>query len=258
MTSRQLLRLLVRRWYLVLVGMTLTLVTLWPATHRPGVYWAQVNLLLLPPTSEYFPNILEDPQYSLSALAGVIVSDYNGQNEPPLMASAETTLYGEGRTSGVEVRMPNVGNQWKPLYPTATIDLQAVGASPQSVIEQVSDTTRTLDNLLATRQDQLHIDPSARVSMINSPKDPVVFYVTGSRARALGAGAIVGVGLTIAGVYWIERLLQVWRGRPRTGIPPPSDGPQKGVPRTGRSKSALNGPPASTERRSGVSANVGE
>lgn len=211
MTSRQLLWLLVRRWYLVVLGMGLTLAILWPATHRPGVYWAQVNLVLLPPPSEYFPNMLEDPQYSLSALAGVIVTDFNGLNEPPLMASSQTTLYGEGRASGVEVRMPNAGTQWKPLYPTAMIDLQAVGANAQQVTDEVAETTRRLKELLVARQDELGIDPSVRVSMISSPADPVVYYITGSRARALGAGAIVGFGLTIAGVYWFERLVQARR-----------------------------------------------
>lgn len=254
MTSRQLLWLLARRWYLVVVGITLTLAILWPATHRPGVYWAQVNLVLLPPTSEYFPNVLEDPHYSLTALAGVVVTDFNGQHEPPLMASSETTLYGEGRTSGIEVRMPNAGNQWKPLYPTATIDLQSVGASPKIVTDGVADTTRRLNDLLAARQDELGIDPSVRVSLISSPADPVVYYVTGSRARALGAGAIVGIGLTIAGVYWFERLLQARRSRSRIGMSSKSNDQPDELSRADNPRVASSRPRTPTRRRPHVSA----
>ena len=213
MTSRQLLLLLVRRWYLVLLGIALTLVVLWPVTHRPGVYWAQVNLVVLPPTSQYFPNQLEDPKVSLSALAGLVVSDFNGLHKPPLMASAETTLYGEGRTTGAEVRMPNLGSQWKPLYPTATIDVQAVGASPEVVNQEIDAATGKINGLLVERQEELGVDLSLRVSLFSSPADPSVYYINGSRMRALGAGGIVGMGLTIAGVYWLERYLLTRRTR---------------------------------------------
>lgn len=258
MTSRRLLRLLFRRWYLVVLGMMLTLAILWPATHRPGVYWTQVNLVLLPPPSELFPNKLEDPQFSLSALAGVVVSDFNGRDEPPLMASSETTLYGEGRTSGIEVRMPNAGNQWKPLYPTATIDLQAVGSSPQQVTDDVVDTTRRLSELLTARQDGLGIDSSSRVSMISSPTDPIVYYVSGSRARALGAGAIVGIGLTIAGVYWFERFVQTRHARTRIKKPPESNDPPSGRSPTGTRGAGQAGPSTSTRPRRRIAASTSE
>lgn len=221
MTSIHLFRLLIRRWYLVIVGLALTLVVLWPATHRPGVYWAQVNVVLLPPTTEYYPNKLEDPQFALSALASLIVSDFNGAHQPTLMASSVTTLYGEGRTSGVEVRMPNSGNQWKPLYPSATIDVQAVDSSPDGVTDQITSVTARLKDLLADRQDALGVDPTVRVSLISSPVDPSVYYVTGSRMRALGAGGIVGLAVTVAGVYWFERLLTARRARALAVDPEP-------------------------------------
>lgn len=258
MTSRQLIRLLVRRWYLVVLGMSLTLAILWPATHRPGVYWAQVNMVLLPPASELYPNKLEDPQFSLAALAGVVVSDFNGQDEPPLMASSETTLYGEGRTTGVEVRMPNGGNQWKPSYPTATIDLQAVGASAQQVTDEVVDTTRRLNELLTARQDGLGIDSAVRVSMISSPTDPVVYYVSGSRTRALGVGMIVGIGLTIAGVYWFERFLQARRAKTRTETSSHANDRQGGLVPAGSRSATQAGPSMPTRRQPRIAAKTSE
>lgn len=259
MTSRQLLWLLVRRWYLVILGMALTLVVLWPVTHRPGVFWAQVNLVLLPPTSEYFPNKLEDPQVALSALAGVVVSDYNGQLKPPLMASAGTTLYGEGRTTGTEVRMPNLGSQWKPLYPTATIDVQAVAASPEVVTQEIGAAIGKINRLLAERQEELGVDPSFRVSSFSSPADPSVYYITGSRMRALGAGAVVGMGLTVAGVYWLERFLLARRSRTSGDRPQTSDSDSEmSHSRPGGSGRAAQRPPRSARRRANVAVRAAE
>lgn len=254
MTSRGLLRLLVRRWYLVILGLSLTLAVLWPVTHRPGVYWTQVNVVILPPTYEYFPNKLEDPQYSLAALAGVIVSDYNGQHMPLLMGSADTTLYGEGRSTGAEVRIPNMGNQWKPAYPNATIDVQVVDANAQVVTDQVDSIVGELKVLLANRQEQLGVPQSLRASIITSPTQPSVYYITGSRTRALGAGALVGLGLSVTGVYWFERLV-TWRRARSNQIQPsiasrrrPATSPSVTYPASGTplSRSPERGPTAMT------------
>src|SRR6476659_4104392 len=137
MTSRELVRLILRRWYLVIVGMLVTLAVLWPTTHRPGVDWTQVEVVLLPPTFEEFPNQYEDPQYSMSALAGVIVTDFNGGHTPLQTATSDTTLYGEGVRNGTQVRMLNLGTQWSPLYDLPRIDVQVVGDDPAAVAEQV-------------------------------------------------------------------------------------------------------------------------
>lgn len=252
MTSRGLLTLLVRRWYLVILGLSVTLAVLWPVTHRPGVYWTQVNVVVLPPTYEYFPNKLEDPQYSLAALAGVIVSDYNGQHQPLLMGSADTTLYGEGRSTGAEVRIPNLGNQWKPAYPNATIDVQVVDRDAQVVTDEVDSIVGELKALLANRQDQLGVPPSLRASIITSPTQPSVYYITGSRSRALGAGALVGLGLTVAGVYWVERLL-VWR-RVRSNLAHPSPASRNRAIPDPSATSASDGKPPSRRARHGTTA----
>lgn len=213
MTSRELLWLLLRRWYLVIVGMAITLVVLWPATHRPGVYWAQVNVLLLPPTYEYFPNKLEDPQYSLAALAGLIVSDFNGSDRPNLVASADTTLYGEGVRSGAQVRIPNLGSQWNLQYTSPTIDVQVVSNAPDTTIQEIEGITNELQHLLEERQDQLQIAPSMRATALVAPSVPSVYYIAGSKTRALGAGAVVGFAMTTAGIYWFERLIGSTRSR---------------------------------------------
>lgn len=213
MTSRELAKLILRRWYLVLVGLVATIAILWPTTHRPGVYWTQVEAVVLPPTFDRFPNRYEDPQYSLSALAGVIVTDFNGGDAPLQTASSGATLYGEGVREGSQVRMLNLGTQWNPLYDLPRIDVQVVGDDSVAVAEQANQITTRLADLLAQRQRDLNVDPALTATMTTSPSEPSVYYITGSRTRAMAAGGIVGLVLTISAVYALEKFLT----RRRTG-----------------------------------------
>lgn len=215
MTSRELARLILRRWYLVLVGLAATIAILWPATHRPGVYWTQVEVVVLPPTFDRFPNRYEDPQYSLSALAGVIVTDFNGGHVPLQTASSEATLYGEGVREGTQVRMLNLGTQWNPLYDLPRIDVQVVGDDSVVVAQQANQITAKLADLLAQRQRDLNVDPALAASMTTLPSEPSVYYITGSRTRAMAAGGIVGLVLTISAVYALEKFLIRRRTRRR-------------------------------------------
>lgn len=217
MTSRELLAMLLRRWYIVVAGMLLTIAVVWPVSHRPGVYWTQMSVLLLPPTYEYFPNKLEDPHYSLSALAGLVVDDFNGQNRPLMTASSDTTLYGMGLRSGLEVKQPNMGNQWQPLFPNAAIDVQVVDRDPEVVAARARETVGELDQLLAQRQDELGVIETMRVSLIASPDEASVYYISGSRTRAMAVGAAVGIILTVVAVYWVERFTGA-RGRRRDSV----------------------------------------
>ena len=227
MTSRELLRLVLRRWYLLIAGVALTGVVIWPAAHQPGVYWAQVDVVILPPTDESFPNKLEDPEVNLTALAGVVVADFNRGSLPLLTASADTTLYGEGKRDAIEVRMPNMGNQWTPLYTTPTIDLQVVGGDEESVRENVVATVGELRDLLAVRQQTLGVVSSARATMLASPNEPSVQHVTGSRARVAAAGGTAGIALTIAAIYWFEQLVAK-RDRPLSSGTPKQQSTEAG------------------------------
>ncbi|WP_344243729.1 hypothetical protein [Microlunatus panaciterrae] len=209
---RELIRLLFRRWYFVLLGAALTMTALYQATHQPGVYATQFNVVLLAPNEQYYPNKLEDPHHALAPLAGVLASDWNGTNTPLFTASGDTTLFGEGRRRGVQVRVPNQGTQWQPQYFTPSINVQVVDSAPEAVELTAHQVATELSSLLRQRQDAAGVRPSMRVTTLASPAEPSVAYISGSRARAAMATGLAGAALTIIAICWFERLL-VW-GRP--------------------------------------------
>ena len=152
----------------------------------------------------------------MTPLAGLIVADFNGIHRPLLTSSSETTLFGQGVRQGVMVRMPNQGNQWQPVYASPNIDVQVVDLSTEAVALEARRVTAELNDLLAKRQQELGVQPSIRATMIASSADPTIVYISGSRARALGAIGLLGMAITTISVYWIELLL-VRRRQPGSG-----------------------------------------
>ena len=223
MTSRELLGLALRRWYFVLLGAAISVLALYLITNRPGVYWTQVDVVLLAPVHKAYPNNFEKPDFTLAPMAGVVVADWNGVNRPLLMATGETTLFGEGQRHGVEVRVPNQGGQWQPLYLTPNIDVQVVGSNAETVAQEASRVTAELNGLLEKRQEAMGIQPRLKMTTIESPTDPIIKYVSGSRIRAAMGTGLLGAAFTTIAIYWTERWL-VWKRSRRSESVEPMPG----------------------------------
>jgi hypothetical protein len=215
MTAPDLLRLLLRRWYLMLLGAVVTVAATYLMTHQPGVYWTKLNVVVQAPRGDDYSNNFADPHYALAPMAGVLVTDWNGGDRPPLMSSGDTTLFGEGRRHGIEVRVPNEGNQWQPLYYAPNVDVQVVSNDPETVTHEAHRVSTELSAQLERRQAALRIQPAMRMTTIVSPADWRVTYISGSRSRAALATGLVGAASTVIVIYWIERLL-AWRRSRRT------------------------------------------
>lgn len=235
MTSLDLLRLLVRRWYVMAFTGVLglgALAMVWQ--HPTAVYFTRFDVVLLAPRHVPDPNEMEDPSFSLAPLAGLLVSDVlEGERLVP-MATSDATLVGEGVRDGWSVRLPNTGNQWVPSYTRPNIDVQVVGADEDRVIAEAARVRALLDGALDRRQEQFGVALGLRTTLMSSPADPVVSRVVGSRSRAaagvllltlvgalLAAAAVDAlVGRMSASGRWRRRTMSV-PGRPQTVPPEP-------------------------------------
>lgn len=205
-TALELVRLLLRRWYVVVVCALLTLGGAVLLLDRPPVYFTQFEVVLLPPKESVNPNTLREDPYGMVPMAGLLVEEYNQGRHPLNMSTTETTLYGEGLDQGVRVRMRNVGNQWLPIYNHPVIDVQVVDPDPTRVEEEAARIARDLDGILDRRQDELGVRRESRMSTEMAPKDVVVQEISGSRGRTAGSLALLGGSLTLVAVIWVERL----------------------------------------------------
>jgi hypothetical protein len=206
MTAGEFIRLVLQRWYLVLLGAAISVGALYLITHRPGIYWTEFNVVILAPADKIsHPNKLEDAHDQLAPMAGLLVADWNGIDRPLLTSSSETTLFGEGKRQGIQVRVPNEGSQWAPRYFSPNIDVQVVDSNPETVAREARRVGAELNALLQKRQDALGIQPPMRMTIMVSPADPTIEYVSGSRIRAALATGLVGASITMIGLYWTER-----------------------------------------------------
>lgn len=205
MTSRDLLGAALRRWYVMVVGAVVSLGFVYVATHQAPVYWTQFNVLLLGPTDPEFPNYLEGPRYTLYPIVGLVVSDMNGGERPMTTASTETNMVGQGITSGVQVRVPNLGTQWRRDLSAGYLDVQVAAPTPEEVTRRADTTVREVAAALDERQDELGIVPGMRVTSVAATDDPTIYTVSGNRMRAAAASGMSGAAVTIALVYALER-----------------------------------------------------
>ena len=118
-------------------------------------------------------------------------------------------MVGMGARDGVQVRVPNLGTQWRPLFSANYLDVQVAGATPDEVHALAEETSARVEKVLKQRQDELGVPANLRAHAVPSSDDPIVYPMAGSRSRALGATGLTGIALTAVVVFWLER----WRPR---------------------------------------------
>lgn len=215
MTARDLIVGMVRRWYVTLAGAALTLGALYGVSGQPPVYWTQFNILLVGPTGQARSSVLDHPLYGLQGLAGVLATELNEGHPPLLTGDVDATMVGTGDRDGIQVRVPNLGTQWRPVFPANYLDVQVAGSTPDEVASAVDRASREVADLLDARQDDAGVPGALRARAVPSSADPPVLPVQGSRSRAAAATLAAGGALTLVVLYWLER----WHPRrPRPSV----------------------------------------
>lgn len=216
MTARDLLAAALRRWYVVVLGAALTVGAFAVVQRQAPVFFTQYNIVIVGPSGEEHSNVLEHPRYGLQPLVGVISTDLNEGHPPLLTGDVDATMVGMGERAGVQVRVPNLGTQWRPLFSANYLDVQVAAATPEEVQALATETSARVAELLEQRQDELGVPTNLRALAVPSSEDPIVYPMAGSRSRALAATGLTGVALTAAIVFWLER----WRPRRRPAPAP--------------------------------------
>jgi hypothetical protein len=211
MTARDFLAAALRRWYVVVLGAVVTVGVFAVVQRQAPVWFTQYNIVLVGPSGMEHESVLQNPLYGLQPLVGVVSTDLNDGHPPLLTGDVDATMVGMGFHDGVQVRVPNLGTQWRPLFSANYLDVQVAGATPDEVHELAQATSARVSEVLEQRQDELGVPTNLRASAVPSSADPPVYPMAGSRTRALGATGITGIALTAFLVFWLER----WRPRRR-------------------------------------------
>jgi len=194
------LQTIARRWYVVLVAVVAGLVVSYLAMGAQGVYWSRAEVTFLAPSSAINPNMLTTRSSDLIITAGAVAKRVNGNITWNKMADPAATIVGQGVLDGWSVHLPDYGGQWSTVYSRQVLDVQVSGPTVEDVRARKSEILARIDAELAVLQEG--VVESDRITTTVVPATPSVYYLDGSKVRALamiwvlcGAGALAAVVL---------------------------------------------------------------
>jgi hypothetical protein len=193
----------------VAVGLLLTVAITYRVVRKPGVYWAQTNVVFLAPVSSLYPNALVTNSDGVISLAGVVGKIVDPDAAAARVVSPTVGLVNQGIRHGWSVTLPNDGGQWADNFDKPLLDVQAVGSTAAEVSGTVNRLISQINLTLSGLQAQVpRVD---RVTTQLSPSQVQVFYDPGRRLRALAASLAVGLSATALAAIYLRR--RIARGR---------------------------------------------
>ena len=192
---------LLRRWYLVILGLILTIGACFATVQLiPPSYQAQSSIVLLPP-----PRTVGDAGNpylflgSLNIAADILIRSMNA-------ATARQRI--EDEFPAVSFEAERDGTTSAPI-----MIIIAIGDTPQETVQALNVLVDSVGSALAGLQDPLAVPADARISSMRLAADDVPTKDSKSRTRALVAVAAVCLTLAVLLTGFVDRVLTSRRAR---------------------------------------------
>lgn len=216
MTSVEFLKLLVRRWYLVALGLAISVGVTMVAAGPSVVYFSRTTVNILEPDRGKV-RILGYHSPDSIAVANIVAARVNNGVHTPLASNPDVTLYSMGILQGTHAQVRNVGGQWLSSVTEPVVDVQVVDPSHDAVEANMRAEVAKIGTELTQLENQLKVPADERIELELNPPDPVIEQVVTNRARATAGYGLFGLGLTLVATYWIDRVL-TQRARRRVAV----------------------------------------
>lgn len=208
MTALLLLRILARRWYVVLAVAALTGFAFVSLGRSGGAYTAETKVVFVAPGDDAVGAFDARNQATLVDFAAVVEREFH-RGQPADRLAENASLFGAGIQQGYQVLVPNSGGQWQYSFSEPALSVKVVGPSSEWVSTTLDRLLARIDSLSADLQRQGSIGADNLIQSERVPAEPAVSYVGSSRstqARALLALALVGSGVAAALAVGVDRL----------------------------------------------------
>lgn len=219
MTTSDVLRALIERWYILIAGICVTMVAVLWLQASAGLYQMQVDVQFLPPPS-FVRDATNNPENDLVALAGLIERQVDPQDERLEPALADAPLAGLGVTTGTMVVLPNEDGQFDYAFRQPLLRVKTVGRSPEEASTLLYQRVTMIEQALDAVQAKDGVVPRNRIGSRLVPAIPPVQVAAGSVPIATAVASLLGLGLTCVACVFADRFLV--KHRPRRGGGAPS------------------------------------
>ncbi|HYI34256.1 MAG TPA: hypothetical protein VEX88_12415 [Glaciibacter sp.] len=208
MTTLQLMRMLARRWYVVVAIVLLAGAGYVSLSRESTVYTAQTDIVFIASGTDPVGGFDEQYRDSLVHFAAAIEREYHA-GRTPIRLAADAPLFGAGVERGEQVLLPNTGSQWLVSFDSPRLSVDVVGPDPQWVRARLTRVLERIETLARQRQEQSGVAEAFFIRTERAPQESVVKYVGSSRsasARALLSLLAVSIGLAAAATVAVDRL----------------------------------------------------
>ena len=206
MTAPALVRLLFRRWYIVVAVLALVGALFVTLERAGGAYVSEAKVVFVMPGGAAVGVFDDRKRDTLVEFVAAIEVEVNDGKQPDRLPEA-APLFGAGFSEGSQVVMPNTGGQWQYSFPDPVLLVRVTGPTPEGVRATLGTLLDRIDTLTADRQSGM--DTRDVIGTERVPDDATVDYVGGSRrtlARALLALGLVGFGVAAVAAVLVDRL----------------------------------------------------
>lgn len=197
----------------IIVGCIATLASVVYIAREPGLYYSRGSVIFQAPLSSQYPNRFISGSDSLTDTAGVVRDLVSKDAQNVAVVSDGVTLYSLDVKHGFSVVLPNSGGQWATNFDKPQLDVQVVGSTAEEVNQTMTIVVANINAALQALQDEAEAPQVDRITTRTDPPVFPVYFVQGSRTRAVGAAFGVGMGLTIAAAVIGRRGLPIERRR---------------------------------------------
>lgn len=205
MTLWDLVRALMRRWPVVLIGMLCTAGFGLFLLRGEPVYFSQTQVVFLAPSSDRYPNSLQTRSEDLIIVAGAVAKRVVGPAAQLKHADTAVNIIGiPGDNHGYWIRLPNSGGQWGSDHRDQLLLVDAVSSTAEETQALRDEAIGRIREELDRLQDEANVAPINRITVTAAPQSPVIYEVRGNRVRALGMAAALGAFATISAVVLLE------------------------------------------------------
>ncbi len=202
-----------RRWYVVLVGLGVTLGVLAGVARVEGVYVAQVDVVFLAPATSASPNRIASASNGVIATAGLVqrlVDPAREDGSHLVSTSAVVSLVGQGVRNGSAVVLPDTGGQWDHSFSRPVLSLEVTGSTADDVRVRAEDLVARVQETTRTAQVDAGVIESNAITTYPLPATPQVEYRQGHRSAALLVTLLLSLWATVFLTLVVDRRL----GRP--------------------------------------------
>lgn len=201
MTTVQLLKVLRRRWYVLIVGLLCSTTALLMFSQSERVYFAQTDVVFEAPGVPTLAGVNSEFSESLNFFAGIVERTVNNGSESVRLSSPTATLYGIGVHRGKSVVLADRGGQWVHVFDRPILSIQVVDSSPERVAAVMAATVSDVAATAESIQSASGAPSATRITVTTTPEQPEIASfgqtLTG-RAKGLASMGAVGFGLSAA------------------------------------------------------------